>query len=360
MAAPSPSPVSRVGAAATPCSALSAPRPGGSELCRRPLLASLRFALLAGLPPPLHPSRLLSPRAPRPQQQQQQQEEEPEPAAAVAGEPMAYSQGGGKKKVCYYYDGERPAGRGGRGWGAGPGPPGSAAAVASGRRCEGWGGGGTAARPHLNPFPTRRRPGETVHGPQRLRGCRWTPPSSVLPSPSAARSAAPKWPPLGRCRLSPSSRERPTGRLSLAPLPPAARGSGGLGVPCSGLLHPTPPPGQNPYPGRYCTQSPAASRAPPCSPLPPPSLPVPLPSPPSPAGPNVFSFLRLQPHPGPLNPWTRVGAGEQFLRVGVPSCLGHPHTAVLCGLHPSPLFAGFFERHFLRIQMRRLHFLNKN
>jgi len=28
------------------------------------------------------------------------------PEAAVAGEPMAYSQGGGKKKVCYYYDGD--------------------------------------------------------------------------------------------------------------------------------------------------------------------------------------------------------------------------------------------------------------
>ena len=33
----------------------------------------------------------------------------------MAGEPMAYSQGGGKKKVCYYYDGETPGRReGGR------------------------------------------------------------------------------------------------------------------------------------------------------------------------------------------------------------------------------------------------------
>lgn len=41
LAAPSPSPVSRVGAAATPRSALSAPRPGGTEPSRHPLLASL-------------------------------------------------------------------------------------------------------------------------------------------------------------------------------------------------------------------------------------------------------------------------------------------------------------------------------
>lgn len=33
----------------------------------------------------------------------------------MAGEPMAYSQGGGKKKVCYYYDGKRQ-GRGTRPW----------------------------------------------------------------------------------------------------------------------------------------------------------------------------------------------------------------------------------------------------
>lgn len=54
----------------------------------------------------------------------------------MAGEPMAYSQGGGKKKVCYYYDGERPSRVGGQGWGArSRAALGSEAAVASGRRC---------------------------------------------------------------------------------------------------------------------------------------------------------------------------------------------------------------------------------
>lgn len=36
---------------------------------------------------------------------------------------MAYSQGGGKKKVCYYYDGERPAGEAGRAGAPGLRPP---------------------------------------------------------------------------------------------------------------------------------------------------------------------------------------------------------------------------------------------
>jgi hypothetical protein len=29
-----------------------------------------------------------------------------------------------------------------------------------------------------------------------------------------------------------------------------------------------------------------------------------------------------------------------------------PHARVLRGLHPSPLFAGFFERHFLRFKWK--------
>ena len=141
LAAPSPSPVSRVGAAAPPRSALLATRPGGTEPSRHspPLFPpTLRPAFPRGTATPTpspQPSSL--PAEPRRQQQQQQQPEE-EPEAAVAGEPMAYSQGGGKKKVCYYYDGERPAGGwvGGKGCGAGPGAAsGSAAAVASGRRC---------------------------------------------------------------------------------------------------------------------------------------------------------------------------------------------------------------------------------
>lgn len=58
----------------------------------------------------------------------------------MAGEPMAYSQGGGKKKVCYYYDGEEPGRVGGQGWGARPRAAlGSEAAVASGRWCRGVG-----------------------------------------------------------------------------------------------------------------------------------------------------------------------------------------------------------------------------
>lgn len=40
--------------------------------------------------------------------------------------------------------------------------------------------------------------------------------------------------------------------------------------------------------------------------------------------------------------------------------MGYTHTAVLPGLLSSPLFAAFFERHFLSIQMKKLHFLNKN
>lgn len=40
----------------------------------------------------------------------------------MAGEPMAYSQGGGKKKVCYYYDGEEPGRVGGQGRAGAPGP----------------------------------------------------------------------------------------------------------------------------------------------------------------------------------------------------------------------------------------------
>ena len=35
----------------------------------------------------------------------------PAPTRPRRGGPMAYSQGGGKKKVCYYYDGERGSGR---------------------------------------------------------------------------------------------------------------------------------------------------------------------------------------------------------------------------------------------------------
>lgn len=127
LAAPSPSPVSRVGAAAAPRSALSALRPGGTQPCRHPLLSSLRPARPHGTATlHLRPSPLLSPPEPR---RQQQQEEEPE--AAAAREPMAYSQGGGKKKVCYYYDGETPGGP--ELWRQARSRIGSAAAVASGR-----------------------------------------------------------------------------------------------------------------------------------------------------------------------------------------------------------------------------------
>lgn len=162
LASLSPSPVSRVGAAATPCSALSASGPGGTEPSRRPLVASLRPALPRGTATPhLRPSPFLSPPSRGGFSWRIRS-----PEAAVAGEPMAYSQGGGKKKVCYYYDGERP-GRAGA-----PGPEARRALRPPSRvgaGGEGWEGGGTDIWPHLNPFPTRRREWEPF-GCWRPRG----------------------------------------------------------------------------------------------------------------------------------------------------------------------------------------------
>lgn len=98
-------------------------------------------------------------------------------AAAVAGEPMAYSQGGGKKKVCYYYDGERLGWREGSGQGCGAGPRaarGSAAAVASGPRCE---GSGQKEGPMFGRILTHSRPGAVQ---ESRPGAKWTPHFSLL------------------------------------------------------------------------------------------------------------------------------------------------------------------------------------
>lgn len=138
LAAPSPSPVSRVGAAATPRSELSAPRPGGTESSRRPLLSSLRPPLPCGTATPTFAPALFSPRRVA-------------AAAAAAGgggagagrrrwpgSPWRTVREAARRKSATTMMVSGPASRrlGGQGWGSRPeAAPGSAAADASGRRC---------------------------------------------------------------------------------------------------------------------------------------------------------------------------------------------------------------------------------
>lgn len=105
--------------ASSPCSgglvATRSPLPSPHSRWWGPPAARRReFPLSRPLPPPLPPSSSSLPRCrlgarlglPLPP---------PAPAGPRRGGPMAYSQGGGKKKVCYYYDGERGGLRGGSG-----------------------------------------------------------------------------------------------------------------------------------------------------------------------------------------------------------------------------------------------------
>lgn len=86
----------------------------------------------------------------------------------MAGEPMAYSQGGGKKKVCYYYDGERPS-----------------------QQEAGWAGLGIQARGRAG-FRGRRREwapvlrGGKEEGPASGRILTHSRPDAIRGSPSAA------------------------------------------------------------------------------------------------------------------------------------------------------------------------------
>lgn len=143
LAAPSPSPVSRVGAAATPWSALSATRPGGTEPSRHspPLLPpALRPAFPRGTAPPTHlrPSTLLSPPS-RGGSSSSSSSQRRSRRRRWPGSPWrTVREAARRKSATTTMVRGRPAGGwvGGQGCGAGPGAaPGSAAAVASGRRC---------------------------------------------------------------------------------------------------------------------------------------------------------------------------------------------------------------------------------
>lgn len=242
----------------------------------------------------------------------------------MAGEPMAYSQGGGKKKVCYYYDGERPGRRqGGR---AGLGSQAGSRAGLRGRRSE-WapvlrGGkeeGPTSGRilTHSRPDAVRGSP-SAASGPRRLcGGCQVDAPLFPLAAlPPAVRSAALK---AAACRTAPAypaSVEVAKGMVR--PLASPARHSRERR--CWGtLLRPPipPPPGSKYLPRPRLHTKPRGPESPAPSPRPyPPPPPSPrsrlAPAPPLPsslalAGRSVCSFLRLQLHPGPLD---RVAAGE--------------------------------------------------
>ena len=194
----------------------------------------------------------------------------------MAGEPMSYSQGGGKKKVCYYYDGETSGRReGGRPRTVAPGPE---PHRLCGRRRE-WSRRllrGQEEGPTFGSILTHSRP-DAVRQPPR--GAKRTPHFSLRPLSLRQCGPPPACPGLVLLRR---------GRPSLAPVPPAALGREVLGVPCSGPCTRLLLAGPNSYPGPDCTQSPTAPRAPP---LQPPSLPSPaLPSSVSPAGPSVSSF----------------------------------------------------------------------
>lgn len=212
-----------------------------------------------------------------------------------------------------------------------------------GRRCE-WSRRvlrGQEEGPTFGSILTHSRP-DAVRQPPR--GGKRTPHFSLRPLSLRQCGPPPAYPDLVLVRR---------GRPSLAPVPPLVGGRfWGSPAPaaCTRFL----PAGLNSYPGPDCTQSPAAPRAPP---LQPPSLPSPpLPSSVSPAGPSVsFSLPPASPRtprPGWVpqsSPWGGSTSASRLVR-----------TPVLRGLLPSPLFAGFSERHFLSIQMKGLHFLNKN
>ena len=212
-----------------------------------------------------------------------------------------------------------------------------------GRRCE-WSRRvlrGQEEGPTFGSILTHSRP-DAVRQPPR--GAKGTPRFSLRPLPLRQCGPPPAYPDLVLVRR---------GRPSLAPVPPLVGGRfWGSPAPaaCTRFL----PAGPNSYPGADCTQSPTAPRAPP---LQPPSLPSPPLPPLCPRLARASAFLRRRPHPGPLD---RVGCRRVAPGAEPTSASRLDRTPVLRGLLPSPLFAGFSERHFLSIQMKGLHFLNKN
>ena len=212
----------------------------------------------------------------------------------MAGEPMAYSQGGGKKKVCYYYDGETSGRReGGRPRTVAPGPE---PHRLCGRRRE-WSRRllrGQEEGPTFGSLLTHSRP-DAVRQPPR--GAKRTPHFSLRPLSLRQCGPPPACPGLVLLRR---------GRPSLAPVPPAALGREVLGVPCSGRLHPTSPrgPKQLPRPRLHTKPHGPESSAPP-APIPPlPGSPL-LCVPGWPERLLLFSAAGLTPDPS-----TGFGAGE--------------------------------------------------
>lgn len=231
-----------------------------------------------------------------------------------------------------------------------------------GAGAEGWEGGGTGVWPHLNPFSTRRHPGEPLRGERPPRVLRREPGGRPLFCPAAlppaVRSAAPRAAACGTVSAYPVFVEAAKGMacpLSLL----ATCGAGGVGCPASA---PTPPPQSKylPQPGLHTKPRGRGRPAPsPLFPVPRPVTARSRPAPPFlsvsgwPAASAPFSASRFS-----RDPSTGSVLARSYRGSGPASALGHTDSAVSSGLHHSPLFAGFFERHFLRIQMKRLHFLD--
>lgn len=142
---------------------------------------------------------------------------------------MAYSQGGGKKKVCYYYDGEWP----------GSLPRGCGEGAAGGRGW--WQPAGTPTRPTRRSRLGDARPPSLLSGPPLGHAQVWgAPPRTGLrgtpvgtPGPDctkpAAWSSAPRPCPLPRAPGTPSSPRSVRAALPASPGTPAPGwGCGGV------------------------------------------------------------------------------------------------------------------------------------
>lgn len=195
---------------------------------------------------------------------------------------MAYSQGGGKKKVCYYYDGEWPRSLQ-QGCGEG------AAGRSRGSGYLGWLPAGTRTRPSLAVVSRGHAP-SLVSGPLLGHAQVWVALSRTCPrgTPVATRGLTAQ----SRRSGAPPPRPRPLPRS--------------LGV--------SPPP----FSPEVCL---------------------------------LCAFSLTQ------DPTARVGLRRSSCWLGSKFAERRCLARVLRGLHPSPLFAGFSQRHFLGVQMKELHFL---